>query len=791
VKDEKQNFIKKLFGIILPPLLILLATSVFFWKVFLYGQVPIPGDFMVGTYYPWLDYKWGFEVGVPVKNAITSDVVSIIYPMQTLAINMWKSGQIPLWNPYIFCGTPLLANFQSAIFSPTNVVYFFLDRVDGWTTQIILQHILAALFTFLLLRRWRVSRLGAFLGALVFAFSGFNVIWSEWNGHTLAAAFIPLGILLADKFLSDGSLGGGIFIPVVLAFLFFSGYPQIALYFLIALFLLWIFYFKLNKVMIFRTFLMLLFFVIGIGLSAPQTLPGAELLRNSQRTAETISFDYEFLHWEKVITFVAPDFFGNHSTGNYWGSQNYTSNEGFVGVVALSFSFVAWHLFRKNRKIVYSILLLVVSLLLAFPTPVSVIIWKSGIFGLNAAFAHRSLVLFNLSVAILAGFGIDYFVIQKKISIKNLLLPGVLLVGFLAYSVALYFLSKNYPERFPPLILGIPAYVVGLRNLVIPIAIYMVIVVSFFIANNLDQRGKRIVAVFLLLITFAELCRFGWKYTPFSSKDLIFPETPVIKFLMERPKPVRISSTDLMSVDMRMPYRIESLEGYDATYPVTIARIIAAVNSGRSNTSLTGQHGLVENISSPVLRLLNTEYFLGLKTNKALNSLGIPKVFEDKSSIVFENKGALPRAFMVYDWETVDEGGSYLDLLLKKDFPYGTRILVEKYNTTPGNHGIYKVDYEKYLETESIIKVETSENGLLFVSDTFFPGWLAFVDGEKAPIYKADFAFRAIAVPRGVHEVKMVYRPKSFMMGLETFGISALSLTFLYIILLALGRRRR
>jgi hypothetical protein len=459
-----------------------------------------------------------------------------------------------------------------------------------------------------------------------------------------------------------------------------------------------------------------------------------------------------------------------------------------VGVVALSLSFLSWYLLKKNRKVMYSVALLIISLLLAFPTPISILLWKSGVFGLNAAFAHRSLVLFNLSVAILAGFGIDYFVIQKKISIKNLILPGALLIGFLAYSVVLYFLSKNYPERFSPSILGVRAYEVGLKNLIFPIVLYIAIIIIFFIANNLGRR--KIVAVVLLLLAFVELYRFGWKYTPFSSKDLIFPETPVIKFLMERPKPVRISSTDLMSVDMRMPYKIESLEGYDATYPAIIARIIAAINSGRSNTSLTGQHGLIWNLSSPILQLLNTKYFLVSKKTEIPSPQGTVRVFEDKSSVVLESQDSLPRAFMVYDWENVDKDEKYLDLLLEKDLPYKTKILIENYNGILGKQGTYKVEYKKYLETESIIEVETSEAGLLFVSDTFFPGWRASVDGREAPIYKADFAFRAIPIPEGMHEVRMVYRPESFIIGIRIFGISAFFLTSLYIVVEALGRRR-
>lgn len=787
---------KDLIKFLLPFSLILLFTSVFFWRVFIHKEVPIPGDFIVGTYYPWLDYKWGFNVGVPVKNPITSDVVSIIYPMQSLAISMWKSGQIPLWNPYIFAGTPLLANFQSAVFSPTNIVYIFLDKINGWTVQIILQHVLAASFTFLLLRRWRVSKLGALFGGIIFAFSGFNVIWSEWNGHTLTAAFIPLGIMLTDKLLVDGSIGSGVLIPIVLAMLLFSGYPQVALYFLIALLLLWMFYIKWNKVMLFRSFLLGLFILLGIGLSAPQTLPGAELLKYSQRTVETISFDYEFLHWEKAITFLAPDFFGNHSTGNYWGSQNYTSNEGFVGVTAFSISILGWYLYKKNKQIKYTIVLLVISLILAFPTPVSIALWKSGIFGLNAAFAHRSLVLFNLSVAVLAGFGIDRLIKEKKVSIGNLILPGILLFGFLSYAAILFYLSKIQPEKFSPLVLGISAYSVGLRNLVFPIIVYLILVACYFITKRIGTKGRKIVALFLFLLTFVELCRFGWKYLPFSSKDLIFPETPVIKFLEERQKPVRVTSIDSFSVDMRMPYKIESLEGYDATYPATVARIIAAVNSGKSDTSLTGQHGTIANISSPLLELLNTKYFLEVENTKIAGSIDkvkkqtLVKVFQDKSSLVFEDAAAAPRAFIVYDWENVKTGENYLDMLLEKDFPYRTKVSVENYSAVPGKPGTCDVKYKKYLETESVIDVETSRDGLLFISDTFFPGWIATVDGKETPIYKADFAFRAIPVDKGLHEVRMVYRPQSFSLGVKIFGTSATLLTLIYSGLKVFGRRR-
>jgi hypothetical protein len=212
----------------------------FFWKFFIFGQIPLPGDFITGVYYPWLDYKWGYDVGVPVKNPITTDVVSLIYPEQMLGIDLLKKGSWPLWNPYILAGTPLLANLQAAPFSPTIFVYFLTDKITAWSIQIILQHILAALFMYILLRHIKISKLGSILGSIAYSFSGFNLIFSQWNGHTLSAAFIPIIIYFVDKLLTKTKLIYIAGLSLALTFQLFSGYPQVSFYTAVAILIYWL-----------------------------------------------------------------------------------------------------------------------------------------------------------------------------------------------------------------------------------------------------------------------------------------------------------------------------------------------------------------------------------------------------------------------------------------------------------------------------------------------------------------------------------------------------------------------
>lgn len=780
----------------LPILLIVGIVLTFFWKVVFKNQVPIPGDFVVGVYYPWLDYKWGFPTGVPVKNPITTDVVSFTYPMQIYAVDLLKKGQWPLWNPYILAGTPLLANFQSAPFSPTNFLYFLTDKLTAWSIQIVLQHVLAAVFTYFFLRYWEVSRRGAVLGGIIFAFSGFNLIWSQWNGHTLAASFIPLLLLFESKFFDKKSIFSGIGISVVLAFQILSGYPQVVLYSLVAMGLLWVIKIRSVKNIFRSTLLLGLFLVLGLGLSAFQILPGKELLSISQRAVERHPFEWAFLPWEKIITFIAPDYFGNHATQNYWGPQDYTSNTGFVGVVAFIFTILAAKFLKKNRRVLYSFLLLTVSLILAFPTPVAVFIWKSGLFGLQAASAHRALTLTNLSFALLTGFGFDFF-IRKKLSFRDLtqtlLLPFLLILGFGGYAFTLFFLSRNNPSVCDPLSKGVASCQIGLRNLVIPVGVFLAISFLLLVSQKFNFVKKLSFWVVLLLV-IVEIFKFGWKFTPFSPRSIVFPTTPVLDFLISQKPPFRVTGNKVIPINLRMPYGLESPEGYDAVYTVSIAKFLSALNDMSGNATFTGRYGSVDREDSHLLDLLNTKYFLAVKTDKQGNvdpKGSLPKIYqssrfrvayEDKSTVVLESKSVLPRAFMVYDWEILKGNREILDKLVDPNYPIGKKIILdEDPKITHATKEILtsSVNYLEYSQQKSILEINSVKGGMLFVSDSFFPGWKAYVDGKETRIFKADFAFRAIPVSKGKHTVEMIYRPNSFFDGLKLSLASLVCLIFL------------
>src|SRR3989338_2737474 len=212
---------------IIPFVIIALIPFIFFWQFFIKDLLPIPSDTIIGLYHPWRDlYSKDYPRGIPFKNFLITDPVRQQIPWRKIAIDQWKEGKIPLWNPYNFSGTPILANIQTAALYPLNILFLIFPFIDAWTTLIMLQPLLAGLFMYWYLRSLALRSVASLLGAIVWSFSGFNIAWLTWGTMGHVALWLPLALLSIDKswyFLLVFSLVSQ----------FFAGHAQISLYFMI------------------------------------------------------------------------------------------------------------------------------------------------------------------------------------------------------------------------------------------------------------------------------------------------------------------------------------------------------------------------------------------------------------------------------------------------------------------------------------------------------------------------------------------------------------------------------
>jgi hypothetical protein len=204
---------------------------------------------------------------------------------------------------------------------------------------------------------------------------------------------------------------------------------------------------------------------------------------------------------------------------------------------------------------------------------------------------------------------------------------------------------------------------------------------------------------------------------------------------------------------------------------------------------------------------------------------GYVKVYASGELEVYENRSVLPRAFIVHEAEVIPSEEAVLQRLLGSDFdPSRTVILEENPVSNPGQtsappkpdqkqgeraasagsrtgqQGIYLpvllrswppgpviTDYSPH---QAVIEADLQEAGFLVLSDAYYPGWTASVDGQESKIYQADYLFRAVPLTRGKHTVEFQYSPPSFRTGLAV-TLTAGALFFAIIVSSFLLHRRR
>lgn len=160
-------------------------------------------------------------------------------------------------------------------------------------------------------------------------------------------------------------------------------------------------------------------------------------------------------------------------------------------------------------------------------------------------------------------------------------------------------------------------------------------------------------------------------------------------------------------------------------------------------------------------------------------------VFRSHAVAMWENYDVLPRAFIVHRAEIVN-GDAALERLKAPDFPFRELVLLSDVPdlaliNAPTDHAQDQAIVIEYKPERVVVRVQTTSAGYLFLADTWYPGWIAWVDGVETPIYRADYIFRAVPLSAGQHTVVFEYRPVSLRMGALVSGFSLLILVGLAI----------
>ncbi len=734
---------------------ILLIWFIFSYPYFFQNKVPYSSTYQVNHFFPWSAYEkyWG-----PVKNGAMPDIVDQIYPWRYFTIETWKSGEIPFWNPNSFSGNPHLANYQSTVLSPFNIFFFVLPFIDAWSILILLQPLLAGVFTYLLLREFKVSKVGSLIGAIAFMFSGFMVVWMAYGTLSWSITFLPLALFSIERWFNKRSPSSLFLLAISIPLSFFSGHFQTSLYFFLftSLFL----GFKvLNKFK--KSVPLILSFLLGVIISLLQIIPSIQFYLESTRSqifssAGAIPFFY-------LVNIFAPDFFGNPVTRNDWFGF-YAEWASFIGIITFSLALLGFT--KKNRLSLFFLAIGVLALILSLDSPVQRFITSLKIPVISTSNTNRMIVLASFSFAVLSGFGFDKLkeIVNKRLI--NKIIPITFAIGALFASIWLSISVFN--------IMPFNKESIAQRNFILPTAIFgsffLIVLLSSFLK---DKRKNLLLYLILVFVSFDSL-RFAQKWMPADPKKLVFPRTPIISGIRENIGYGRIFGNFGANIDTY--YGFPSIEGYD---PLYVGRYGEFIRSAASGKFQEGERSVVRiarrgEFTDRVLDLLSVSLIFHPIADTNQNwafpvwedRSRFTLVFQDEKFQLFKNNKALKRTELFYDYEIIKDDRKIVERFYSRDFDFRNKLILEE---DPDKNFKFQISNFKlregsariisYSPNKVIIETKTSSPALLFLSDNLYPGWRVYVNGKETKIYRADYSFRAVVVPNGESLVKFSYKP--------------------------------
>ena len=677
------------------------------------------------------------------------DVMVQNHPFRDFFARALREGQLPLWNAAINCGFPLFAEGQAGPLYPPNVVLALL--LPTWAAlnwNIVLHLWLAGAGMYALVRGFGAVRPAALCAGLCYALSGYMVVRAMSPNFIDVCAWLPLLFWLVDRILNRGPFFYALLFALVLVLQLLAGHPQAALYGAVAVAGYWLYRSWVQGVGWIAWPALAGVVALGAALAAVQLGPTAELVQLSNRGSglSWASFVAMSLPPERLTTLLWPNLFGNSAHGTY-GSREvgfFIQLCAYVGVVPL---FLAWAALRERRdgQVGFFAVLALAGLVLALGqyTAIFSVFYQIPGFSLFRI-PTRFLLWFAVGAAVLCGLGLDQVLRRPRPRPAN----GWLVAAVLGVASAGLLWAGGVA------LLGDGAYIHHVRGdglrLVGALAVG---------AWLLGRRARRAAAWAAPVVVFAELYSFGAHFNG-TIEPAAYTDTPATARQIladhEAVAPPRIIS--LVS-ERNSPFDWHGGWAYDlASYR-------------RYNETLRmysgGQYGVANALPgwSPLHLYRHGEFARGYPAFAALAGVEYAVRSGRGGAIDVQRLPApLPRAYVVGRFHLARSPQAGLRYMAR-GFPQRREVVLEDAPAASlGPGGAARIT--RYEDEAVAVALADSACGILVLSDTYYPGWRAFVDGVERPILRANHVFRAVEVAAGAREVVFLYEPNSFRYGL-------------------------
>lgn len=667
-------------------------------------------------------------------------------------------GQLPLWEPRMGMGFPLFAEGQVGTLFLPNLLLMSLPGLTGLNPVIAYNITYVILFLTLgwgmyaWLRVIGCSRLASLFGAVTITFSGQTI--PRLPHHTLLQSLTMTPILMALTHLmivQNNPFWMSLF-TLALSQQFFTGSPQPVLLtlFLMGIYTVLMGYRQGLALSLARFGRLAIGVILAVGIAAIQILPSREML--SQSTApqgfspeEASYYSFPLVH---LKTLIDPFILGNPKDGSYppfttFDGSIFWENNLFIGWITLILLLLSLSRYYLERLTLSRILLYCIAagaasflLMLGKHSPVYLIysIWPLNLFRVPSRFAW----IFVLALIT----AVSWLMTQWTATLRSIRWRKVLTVVFgLLFALQTYHLIStwwNYHALRPARLALTPT--------------------PFL--QKLQQKGGALRTLGVELMHNKQFLKTGWT-----------PNADMYEFLTNVPSPNGNLYWGLTQSDvyagrfLKRSSLVESLLGSEIKLSEEIATISAQ--------------------GKRLLDLYHASTIVSAIPLDSVQELGDPESATYAAGITitaYRNNQALPRAYLASHTLFAPSLTKAAELLKTPSFIPGENVIVHdsalilpsvdaKTNTIPSNGSVTMTSDQP--ASVSLRAVVTVPQAILVLADTYYPGWVATVDGIPTPIYPVNIKERGIRLAKGTHEILWTYEPASYRWGL---GITVITL---------------
>ena len=716
------------------------------------------------------------------------------FPVRDFAGQALKAGQgIPQWNPYLFGGMPYIAAMHGDIFYPTALLRLLLPTDVGMTWGFVLHLFLCGCFTYGFLRAWGLGFFPALVGGVAYMLSG-NVAGLVSPGHDgklFVSALMPLALWLLVRGVRDGRLWawGGLAITVGLAVL--SPHPQLLQYMLLTCGAFGAFLAfgprgdgtRLPRnVALTRLGFALGAVLLGFAIGAVQYLPVIEYIPFSPRSGGK---GYEYatsfsLPFEEILNTYLPQFSG--ILERYWGRNGIHLHSEYIGAVVLMLASAAFG--GENRKAFRRLWvgILIVSVLWALGgnTPFYHLVYALVPGAKFFRAPSTMLMVVSMATSVLAALGTERLLagaVSRKLMYGWLagaaalaLLASAGVLTSIAQSIASGYAGGQLDEMIAA---NQGALMVGAWRSFLVVAV----AAGLYLAYQRGRVTATVVAWGLTAIVAADLWsidRYYWLFSPPAS--VVYASDPAIEYLQKAPVgrtlAVPLSREGLafhdpnFAYDGLMVHRIRLATGYHGN---ELGRYRKVVSTDGSDS--------YDNQANPAFwRLANVRY---LYTNAQVDQPGLTKLLGPVKSAagstvyLYRLPGDNPPAWVAPAMVKAGDDAT-LGTVLDPRFDPLRVAIIDSSATVPAQS--LTTLPERLATTANVTRYDAGHiaaqltapppaGSVLVVSENYYPGWRATVDGKPVPVVRADYNLIGVPLPAGASAVTLDFADPAYGSG--------------------------